>query len=110
MGLIGGPHGDHDSDGLVNLMEYAIGTDPKSAASANRAQPSIGPGGKLYISLTKDPLRTDVLWVAQGSKNLMNWSTLEVATPINTASLFTALFTGDAPAFLRIGFYVDGAH
>jgi hypothetical protein len=106
-GILGRILGDPDADGAGNLMEYATGTNPNSASSVSRPQVSIGPGGKLYITLAKNPLRTDVLWAAEGSKNLVNWSTMEISTPINTASLFSALFTGDAPAFLRIGFYLD---
>jgi hypothetical protein len=109
IGLIGGWTGDPDADGAPNLMEYATGTNPNSSTSVQRPTVELGPGGKLYISMTKDPLRTDVLWRAQGSKNLVNWSTMEVSTPVNTASLFTALFTGEAPGFLRIVFYLEDA-
>jgi hypothetical protein len=109
LGLLGGPTGDPDADGAVNLVEYATGTNPNSAASVSRPQSSIGPGDKLYISMGKDPLRTDVLWTVQGSKNLVSWSAAEVSTSVNDSSSLLALFTGTAPGFLRIQFSVlDG--
>jgi hypothetical protein len=104
LGLAGWQAGDPDMDGASNWMEYATGTNPKSSASASRPQSSIGPGGKLYMSLGKNPLRTDVLWTVQGSKNLVNWSGAEVSTAVNDANSLIALFTGTAPGFLRIQF------
>ena len=102
-GLTLGPMGDSDGDGAKNLWEYASGTDPLNARSRAKAQGNIGPGGKLYITATKGTSVGDLLWSAEVSTNLVNWSTSGIGVPLNDATTFSALYTGSAPhAFLRL--------
>lgn len=45
---------DFDKDGLVNLVEYAFGLDPKNPGSAQIPQPLLS-GGQLSINYTRPP-------------------------------------------------------
>jgi hypothetical protein len=102
-GLTLGPMGDSDGDGAKNLWEYASSTDPLNARSRAKAQGNIGPGGKLYITAAKGTSVGDLLWSAEVSTNLVNWSPSGVGVALNDATTFSALYTGSAPyAFLRL--------
>ena len=102
-GLTLGPMGDSDGDGMKNLWEYAFGTNPLNASSRSKAQGSIGPGGKLYITATKGTSDGELLWSAEVSTNLVNWSTSGIGVALDDATTFSALYTGNAPyAFLRL--------
>jgi hypothetical protein len=71
-------HTDSDGDGSVNLLEYALGTDPTSTLS----------NAKLYLQMTNGTARvllqrvnsaTDIVYYVEGSDLSVNgasWSTL----------------------------------
>jgi hypothetical protein len=103
LGLTFGPNADPDGDGSSNLLEFAFGTNPLSSAS--RAQPagSFGPGQKYYITANKGTSVGDLLWSAEASTDLVTWSSQPVTVAINDNFVFSALYTGSAPAaFLRL--------
>ncbi len=106
--LTQGPLGDSDRDGVVNLLEYAFGTDPLSAASQARPVVSVGPGGKILITMPKGSTAGDLVWSAEVSTNLQTWSTQGVTVVLNDATTFSALYTGNAPAFLRLRIGLSG--
>lgn len=67
-----GPSDDPDGDGVVNLLEYALGSDPK------RADPGKGPrvstfGNMLRVSLEKNP-RADAMVRLEKSVDLKTWT------------------------------------
>jgi len=71
-----GKDGDPDHDGLPNLMEYALGTDPK--VRNNNAAPAVSHaaiGGKTYLTLafTKLPTLSDVSYTVQVTDDLQMW-------------------------------------
>lgn len=82
-GLVAGPAGDDDDDGLSNGLEFFLGTDPKSAGSAVSAPaPSqaffdAGAGLKNYfvISFRQSMLHRadDFSWQVDGATNLSSW-------------------------------------
>lgn len=106
--LTQGPLADPDRDGVVNLLEYAFGTDPLSAASHARPVVSIGPGGKALITMPKGSAAGDLIWSAEVSTDLQSWTTAGVNVVLNDATTFSALYTGNAPAFLRLRIGLPG--
>ena len=66
------PLDDADADGLVNLLEYALGTSPSLATPA--PVPSINGSGRLQISFTRPTGRTDITTVGEASENLTIWT------------------------------------
>ena len=78
---ISGPGADPDGDGLTNLMEFALGSDPKVAGPAahgplagaaffNEATP---PADYATFTVIRDPAREELLWETAISGNLGQW-------------------------------------
>ncbi len=81
---LAGPLDDADHDTLLNLMEYAFGTDPR-ASQPDSVLPRAGTvtaGGQLYATLTwQRPLRTlDLTYAPDFSSDLTAWSQDSVIT------------------------------
>ena len=72
------PEADPDQDGIVNLMEYALGGDPVSALSAPRPEPQVA-GSKLQISFLR--ARSELIYTVQGSSDLTTWTDIPY-TPV----------------------------
>ncbi|MCX8497308.1 MAG: MBG domain-containing protein [Akkermansiaceae bacterium] len=98
---------DPDQDGLSNLCEYALGSDPHQAGPA----PTVS-RGQNSISLTfSRPANTDdVSYRAETSNDLMNWSavTLEVLGTQGDIETIRATCTLSSPApksqYMRLRF------
>jgi hypothetical protein len=67
------PTDDADGDGLANLLEYALGSDPLDPASANVLRWT---GEAVEFSI--DRTRTDVEWAVLSSSDLQTWEELSV--------------------------------
>jgi hypothetical protein len=65
------PGEDSDSDGLDDLVEYALGGDPNDAT--DRPSPTVVNG---VFTFNHFPLRADVEWIVETSDNLTNWQTV----------------------------------
>lgn len=104
---------DPDNDGLNNLTEYALGTDPDSAAGIDGAlsQPRasvVNDGGVDYLQITINRAldRTDLDYLVEVSADLEpNWvETLEVLE--NTATTLrvrdNVAMNGNARRFIRL--------
>jgi hypothetical protein len=62
---------DPDGDGVVNLLEYALGSDPNSANSTPAASKVTVEDGRVVLRFT--PQAADVYYTLQGSTDLINW-------------------------------------
>ena len=94
--------GDDDRDGLNNLLEYALGRNPRIPDSVG-AIPIVVAGDYLTASITKQPF---VNYTVEASSDLRTWSTADTTIlldDITTLSVRDNLTTGDAATrFLRI--------
>lgn len=71
---------DYDSDGLVNLLEYGLGTDPAVVSVAPTAQLAEIDGNKyLQIQWNRPNDRDDIMTIGQISSDLDGWSSLPEA-------------------------------
>ena len=73
---------DPDHDGMVNLLEYALGGDPNQPSPAPMPVIShINISGTDYLTLTytKDVTKTDVVYQAQASMNLGTGSWTDIS-------------------------------
>lgn len=74
---LAGPQADYDLDGLTNLEEYLLGTDPKVPDSGKGLKVgTVEMGGKLYLTITYNRSK-DISGVTQTVEvggNLENWS------------------------------------
>ncbi len=106
---IAGDTSDPDADGVVNLLEYAFGTNPKSAVSS--ALPVVGAqviNGVASIVLTyvRDVTHTDLVYQAQSTIDFVHWSNLSdtlvnVNGNVETRQASVPL-SGNAQVFLRV--------
>jgi fibronectin-binding autotransporter adhesin len=111
------PAADPDHDGVPNLLEYALGTDPQSAGSANRPALALAvssadnlPHLTLTVTLAADA--ADVGVSAEVSGDLVNWQSGAPHTEIvsdTTAGAVRTLVLRDAtpagsgpPRFMRL--------
>lgn len=74
---VAGPDADPDRDGATNLVEYALGTDPRraGAASFEVAQNA----GDWVFTYTRSAARDDVSYLVEVSEDLALWSAASVA-------------------------------
>lgn len=77
---------DPDSDGIPNLLEYALGTDPNIPSPPLQANlTSFADGRSLALLIPRDPARNDVTLVVEASSTLAPpWTPL--ATSANGAA------------------------
>jgi len=71
---VSGDFVDPDGDGIQNLMEYAVGSDPGVPGSGALLSASIS-GGHSLVSFSRNAVATDLALELETSTNLMTWST-----------------------------------
>jgi hypothetical protein len=70
---VSGDLADPDGDGLVNLLEYAMGTSPKTAVASETLRAWVEQGHAL-LSYTSSKVASDVELSLQYSADLVSWS------------------------------------
>ena len=93
---------DYDKDGLVNLVEFAFGLHPKSAASVQLPQGSAG-GGAFAISFTQPAGVSGVTYGAEWSPTMAPGSWVPI-TDAGTGQQhsFSVSMSGKTRAFVRM--------
>lgn len=98
------PADDADGDGIPNLVEYALGTDPANPASNAILAVSTTGSPPSVLGLTYSKARDDVLYTVEGSSDLVQWSAtgIDQGTPaeVNPVTATAPVPTGYR--FLRL--------
>ena len=97
---------DADHDGLDNLAEYALGTDPNHASPAVTS--TLDANG-LSITFTRPKGLPDVTYAAESSIDLINWTPVTITLvsdgPVQTMRATDPVTSGDlSKRFLRLRF------
>lgn len=104
---ISGANADPDGDGIPNLIEYALGLNPKSAdAGANTSVSAVG--GEWVFTYSRPAGLTDITYSVEYSTNLSLWTTSGVTHELVSSSGGTEIWrarvtaTGTNTAFFRL--------
>ncbi len=76
LGSVQSMSADRDTDGALNLVEYALAMDPTAADSFNLPTASIAPSGHLRLTYRRNVHATDIAYVVQSSVGLTDWAAL----------------------------------
>ncbi|MBX7206719.1 MAG: hypothetical protein K1X78_00290 [Verrucomicrobiaceae bacterium] len=75
---------DPDKDSRSNLLEYALGTQPKTS-DASTALPALARNGaNVEFTRQRDCTNADLIYICESSDDLVNW-TLQTSTRVSTA-------------------------
>jgi hypothetical protein len=106
------PGSDNDSDGLVALIEYAMGSNPTIPNPSGNQGNQLNIGEFLEFSFRRNPLAEDVTLTLEQSSNLEIWATAndsislvdEIDNMDGTTTLIyrSALQQDSSPLFLRM--------
>jgi autotransporter-associated beta strand protein len=101
-------NGDPDGDGISNLMEYALDTDPKgfNPNPILYDYVTLGGGRHLRMTISKNPLATNLNFIVETCDSLDDWSAAGTIVEVSTAGQLIVrdqLGTGDAGRrFIRL--------
>lgn len=73
---------DYDKDGIPNLIEYAVGGNPKVVDSTTVSPTLVRTGDNLQFSFTCNDTKTDISYIVESSSNLSQWSWTEIASNV----------------------------
>jgi len=92
--------GDSDNDGLPNLMEYALNTNP---LVADHPSPVVVTSGSGLLKLTYTKWRADVTYCVETSTDLVTWTSSGVDQGGDGLTVSASVPSGaDARRFLRL--------
>jgi hypothetical protein len=98
---LSGETADPDADQLDNLVEYALGLNPK-VPNASPVTP-LDAGGFLALSATKNQAATDLLWDAEVSGDLNIWSPADTTETTSTFEAQDTVLMNQAESrFIRL--------
>jgi hypothetical protein len=69
---VAGDFADPDGDGIVNLLEYALGSDPLVAGPGNSLSAAVV-GGHAQVSFNRNASATDLVYVLEAALDLATW-------------------------------------
>ena len=72
---ISGDSADPDADALPNLLEYALGSEPKTSDSTAHSPSSGLDNGRLTLTYTRPAATTDLTYTVEWSADLSIWHT-----------------------------------
>jgi hypothetical protein len=102
------PAADGDQDGLVAVVEYALGTSDADAQSGpNVVHPQVDDTGRFVVSLSRNLRADDVLLWVEWSADLANWAPAALlSTRVNTGGTATETWgvtpAGQEALYLRV--------
>ena len=67
---------DPDFDGILNLVELALGTDPNNGAAIAQPGTSIDAANRLAVEFSRDAQFTNISYLVQTSSDLQTWTTI----------------------------------
>ncbi len=81
---------DPDGDGIVNLLERALGLNPTVATAKGLPTAARDGSGHLVLTASRGPNSSDLVFAAESSADLVNWSTANVTVLTNTSTVYQA--------------------
>lgn len=68
---------DFNGDGVANLVEYALGRDPRTGLGGTLPTASFsGPPGAISLTFVREASKVDLDYVVEGSPDLQTWTTV----------------------------------
>jgi hypothetical protein len=80
------PESDPDNDGRLNLLEYAVGSDPQVPESRGDLSLAFNRPGWVAFTVNLSQRRPDVRYMVESSSDLKTWS-YEFELPVQDARL-----------------------
>lgn len=96
---VSGPNADPDGDGFANLLEFALGLDPRAATTAGLPAISIGTSELIY-TYRRPASRSELTYVVQVSTDLSTWTTAGVTHELLSTADGVETWRGRVPTAL----------
>ncbi len=109
LGVTGGESGDHDNDGVLNLIEYALeGFDPL-VPDAHRLPKLVDTGSSMTFTLSKNTDASGLSYTVETSTNLTSWNSTGYTVLSDTAESLEISITPSAATALFVRASIEQA-